>query len=121
MVISIKISGLPITYNISYPYFYRKSAAMFKTVFLILPVVLGSFMVKAGTPGASDSIRIQYGKHGELYYNVKKGTLSVYNDHQLIFSDVVAVVKANGITLSSSAYAVRQYKTEVVKDHFGKG
>ncbi|HEX9511795.1 MAG TPA: hypothetical protein VF939_14995, partial [Puia sp.] len=61
---------------------------MFKTVFLFLPIVLGSFVVKADTPGAGDSIRIQYGKHGELYYNLKKGTFSVYNDHRLIFSDV---------------------------------
>jgi len=94
---------------------------MFKTVFLFLPIVLGSFVVKADTPGAGDSIRIQYGKHGELYYNLKKGTFSVYNDHRLIFSDVFAVVKANGLTLSSMEYAVRQYKTEAVKDQFGKG
>ena len=78
-------------------------------------------MAKAGIPGAGDSIRIQYGQQGELYYNLKKGTFNVYNDHRLIFSDVVAVVKTKGMTLSSPEYTVRQYRTEAVNDHFGKG
>src|SRR5260221_14441110 len=94
---------------------------MFKIVFF-LALGLSSFTVKADGPGgAGDSIRIQYGQHGELYYNLKKGTFSVYNDHPLIFSDGVAVLNAKGRTLSSTDYAVRQYKTEAVKDHFCKG
>lgn len=88
---------------------------MFKIVFL-LAAGLSSLTVKAG-----DSVRIQFGQHGELFYNLKKGTFNVYSDHRLIFSDVAAVVKTGGLIVSSAAYALREYKTEVVKDRFGKG
>ncbi len=94
---------------------------MFKIVFF-LALGLSSFTVKADGPGgAGDSVRIQYGQHGELFYNLKKGTFSVYSDHRLIFSDVAALVKADGLLLSSAAYALREYKAEAVEDRFGKG
>ncbi len=88
---------------------------MYKIIF-ILALLSGSITGKAG-----DSIRIRYGQHGELTYNVKKGTFNVYNDHRLVFSGIAAVVRANGDTLSSVDYATRSYRTAAVEDRFGKG
>jgi len=88
---------------------------MYKIIF-VLALLSGSFVGKAG-----DSIRIQYGQHGELSYNAKKGTYNVYNDHRLVFSDISAVVRANGGLLSSVDYAIRSYRTATVEDRFGKG
>jgi alpha-galactosidase len=93
---------------------------MFKIVFFLL-VVLSSFSARADGPGAGDSIRISYGQGGEVIYNTKTGTFSVYNDHRLVFSDVAATVRVKGDTLSSTAYATRTYKKEQVNDRFGKG
>jgi len=83
---------------------------MCKIVF-ILALMSGSFMVKAG-----DSIRIQYGQHGALSYNLKKGSFNVYNDDRLVFSDMTAVVRANGALLSSVDYVTRSYRTAAVED-----
>src|ERR1700754_2378770 len=94
---------------------YPQSEAMYKIIF-VLALLSGSIVGKAG-----DSIRMQYGQHGELSYNVKKGTFNVYNDHRLVFSDITAVVRANGDTLSSMNYATRSYRTAAVEDRFGKG
>lgn len=88
---------------------------MYKMIF-ILALLSGSIVGKAG-----DSISIQYGKHGELSYNIKTGTFNVYNDHRLVFSDISAVVRANGTLLSSKDYAIRSYRKEAVKDGSGKG
>ena len=88
---------------------------MCKIVF-ILALMSGSFMVKAG-----DSIRIQYGQHGAFSYNLKKGTFNVYNGDRLVFSDITAVVRANGDLLSSVDYVTRSYRTAAVEDRFGKG
>jgi len=88
---------------------------MYKIIF-VLALLSGSIVGKAG-----DSVQIQYGQHGELSYNVKKGTFNVYNDHRLVFSGISAVVRANGILLSSMDYTIRSYRTAAVEDRFGKG
>jgi alpha-galactosidase len=103
---------------------------MYKILF-VLALLSGSIVGKADGSragdfgadgfGAGDSIQIQYGRHGELSYNVKKGTFNVYNDHRLVFSDIAAVVRANGGLLSSVDYATRSYRTAAVEDRFGKG
>lgn len=103
---------------------------MYKIIF-VLALLSGSILGKAGGLrasdfgadgfGAGDSVKIQYGQHGELSYNIKKGTFNVYNDHRLVFSDIAAVVRANGDTLSSVDYATRSHRTADVEDRFGKG
>src|SRR5258708_8682492 len=97
------------------PLILQERSGIFKIGFF-LALGLSSFTVKADGPGgAGDSVRIQYGQHGELFYNLKKGTFSVYSDHRLIFSDVAGLVKGDGLLLSSAAYALPELKAEGVQ------
>lgn len=66
-------------------------------------------------------VRIPYGRHNIITYDLRAGTATVGRDNEVIFSNMTAEVKLGDRIVSSADYHGRRYSAKSISDRTGRG
>jgi len=69
----------------------------------------------------NNTIKISYGADSYITYDTGKGTYTVYQGKDVVFTDISSSVKIEGKHISSKEYKTRVYTKSSISNGFGKG